>query len=270
MPAFNDGKYISFAINSVLAQTFKDWELIVVDDGSSDNSADIAKEYAAQDTRITVLIQENQGTVAARNNAIKLAKGEYILPLDADDRLLPKCVETLYNKIVSSKYSVVAPSAASFGLKNAFDDRFRPSRFNMCLRNTIVNSSMYRKSDWERYGGYDPDFKEGIEDYAFWMNFVKEGKKICRVPECLFYFRIKDNNESRQKRADKINYKLTGLILKKYPMMKLARRLHCLLGFKRTAKFNILRFIRIPIFAVPRINLKNSLASHRRAHEQEE
>ncbi|MBN1281447.1 MAG: glycosyltransferase family 2 protein [Alphaproteobacteria bacterium] len=256
MPAFNDGKYIDLAINSVLEQTFKDWELIIINDGSSDDTLNIAKKYAAKDSRITVLSQENQGTVFTKNRGIKMAVGEYILPLDADDRMTQKCVETLYNKIVGSKYGVVAPSSAKFGLKNEFDDRQKPSFINMCLGNKIVNTSMFRKSDWEKYGGYDLDFKRGIEDYAFWMNFVKDRKRIYRVPELLFYFRIKNVDESRQKKADQVYSELMEIMFQKYPIMKRVRKLYYVLGIKRTSRFNIVRLLKIPIFIFPRLDKK--------------
>ena len=256
MQVWNEEKYIKFAINSVLAQTFTDWELIIVDDGSTDNSADIAEEYAAKDSRIRVFRQENQKNVGAKNNAIKMAQGEYILPFDADDRMLPKCVETLYNTIKDSKYGVVAPSFASFGLRNCFDDRFKPTWFNMHIRNAITNTSMFRKSDWEKYGGYDEKFKEGKEDYDFWMNFVSDRKKIYRVPEILFYFRVKSIDESRHKKAEKIKEKLLGIMFKKYPMMKIIRGINGIIGFKRTTKLNILRFMKIPILVLPRFGSK--------------
>lgn len=84
-PCYNGAKYIGETIESVLSQTYKDWEMIIVDDGSSDNSADIIAEYAEKDSRIKYVRQKNSGSAAARNTGIKTAEGQYIALLDADD-----------------------------------------------------------------------------------------------------------------------------------------------------------------------------------------
>lgn len=85
MPCYNGEKYIEETIGSVLAQTYKNWELIVIDDGSKDASAQIVKELAKKDSRIKLLQQSNAGSAAARNNGIRNAKGRYIALLDSDD-----------------------------------------------------------------------------------------------------------------------------------------------------------------------------------------
>ena len=85
VPVYNIEKYIDECIQSVLNQTYTAWELILVDDGSTDNSGNICDEYAKTDTRIKVLHQKNQGVSAARNIALDKAEGDYIMFLDADD-----------------------------------------------------------------------------------------------------------------------------------------------------------------------------------------
>src|SRR6476659_7001862 len=90
MPAFNAGKYISDAIQSVIQQTYNNWELIVIDDGSTDTTAAIIKEFIASDDRIKYLYQENGGPGKARNKGLKEAKGIYVAFLDADDLWLPE------------------------------------------------------------------------------------------------------------------------------------------------------------------------------------
>ena len=87
MPAFNTEKYIADAIDSVLRQTFADWELIIVDDGGPDKVAEIAEKYAAKDKRIKLIRQKNAGQAAARNNALKIARGEYVGFVDSDDTI---------------------------------------------------------------------------------------------------------------------------------------------------------------------------------------
>ena len=89
MPAYNAEEYIAKCLESILAQTFPDWELVIVDDGSSDRTAAICSHYAEKDPRINVIRQENQGVSGARNKGLENVKGEYIAFVDADDLLPP-------------------------------------------------------------------------------------------------------------------------------------------------------------------------------------
>src|SRR5690554_6463831 len=93
MPVFNAEKWLSETIESVLAQVYSNWELIIVDDGSSDSSFAVAQSFAKKDSRIKVYKQENKGACAARNTAFELSKGEYIQYLDADDLLSKNKIE---------------------------------------------------------------------------------------------------------------------------------------------------------------------------------
>ena len=93
MPCYNQGKYIMEAINSVKSQTFTEWECIIVDDGSTDDSYIIAEKNIKNDERFILIKQNNMGVCIARNNAVKKASGKYILPFDADDILSPLFLE---------------------------------------------------------------------------------------------------------------------------------------------------------------------------------
>jgi len=100
IPAFNASQYIDETISSVLAQTFTDWELIVVDDGSTDTTAEIVKKYLT-DRRITLIPQQNRGVSAARNTGIKAASGKFITFLDADDSFMEDCLQHKYDALRS-------------------------------------------------------------------------------------------------------------------------------------------------------------------------
>src|SRR5690554_2562574 len=93
MPLYNAEKWLAQTIESVLAQTYSNWELIIVDDGSTDNSYEVAQCFAKKDSRIKVYKQKNKGACAARNKAFELSKGEYIQYLDADDLLSKNKIE---------------------------------------------------------------------------------------------------------------------------------------------------------------------------------
>ena len=103
-PVYNAEKYLRQAIESVLSQTFTDWELIIVDDGSTDNSNKICREYAIKDRRIRIIEKTNGGVSCARNAALDVSEGEYIFFLDADDELYPHSILHLYN--IAQLYSV--------------------------------------------------------------------------------------------------------------------------------------------------------------------
>ena len=94
VPAFNAASYIRQTLNSVLAQTYRKIEVILVDDGSSDSTAKIVEEFVARDPRFQLIRQANAGVGAARNTAIKRARGKYLAPLDTDDLWFPKKLET--------------------------------------------------------------------------------------------------------------------------------------------------------------------------------
>ena len=100
IPVYNAERYIRFALDSLVGQTFKDWEAVVIDDGSNDGSAAICDEYAARDDRFRVIHTENKGVSEARNLGIELAKGDYIGFLDSDDWLGENTYELLYDGIL--------------------------------------------------------------------------------------------------------------------------------------------------------------------------
>lgn len=97
IPVFNVAKYIGRALDSLLAQTHQDWEAIMVDDGSTDDSASIARRYQERDKRFILISQENQGQAVARNNALKIISGEYVMYLDPDDMFHPQAMEICVN-----------------------------------------------------------------------------------------------------------------------------------------------------------------------------
>lgn len=106
LPTYNRASFIDKAISSVLAQTFTDWELIIVDDGSTDNTKDIIKKYSEINNNIKYIYQSNKERSAARNNGIDKAKGQYICFLDSDDYYLENHLQTLYDDISSKNFPV--------------------------------------------------------------------------------------------------------------------------------------------------------------------
>lgn len=106
VPVYNAEKYIHRCVGSILSQTFSDFELILVDDGSLDGSGRICDEYANKDSRVKVIHQQNQGQAAARNTAVKAAAGEWICFVDSDDLIHPQMLEVLYHAVCNSKAKI--------------------------------------------------------------------------------------------------------------------------------------------------------------------
>lgn len=122
MPVYNGETYLRQALESLCAQTLKEMEMVCVDDGSIDRTAQILQEYAATDQRIRILHQEHQGAGVARNFGIRMAVGEYLAILDSDDFFEPEFLETAYGKAVESKAQVVVVGSDQYWEK---DNRFQ-------------------------------------------------------------------------------------------------------------------------------------------------
>lgn len=224
IPVYNSEKYLDECLRSALAQTYTNIEIICINDGSTDNSLRIINTYAKEYSNIKVLTQSNSGIITARNNAITKASGEYILTLDSDDKISADCVKKLYAAIISNPNCAVAsPSVEFFGSRKGYYDLPLPTAKNMAFQNCIVNCALFRKELWEKYGGYDLRFEDGIEDYDFWWNFLQDGKEIIRIPDVLFFYRIKNRVESRNIQTVQHHVKLEKIMLKKYPLMKKLR-----------------------------------------------
>lgn len=222
IPCYNQEKYVAECLDSVLAQTFPDFEAIVVNDGSTDESLKILEEYAKKDKRIIILNQSNQGVVASRNNAINVARGKYIYPLDADDLIAPTCLEKLYQAIENHKGDIITSRVLKFGEETGEMFLNKPTKFNLIKENCLVNAALFKKSDFLAVGGYDALFNKGIEDYDLWLNMVLRAKlKIYRVQELLFHYRIKKIEESRNKfQIANHALLLKNIIHSKYPEIK--------------------------------------------------
>lgn len=197
IPAYNSALYIAETIDSVLAQTYKNWECIVVDNGSTDSTKHIVAAYVLKDKRIQYHYCKQNGVSFARNLAVKLSKGVYILPLDSDDKIGATYLEKAIHVIEGDpKLKLVYCDAELFGASTGkwilptFDLK------NMLIENSIFCSALYRKSDFEAVNGYNENMKEGFEDWDFWIKLLKDGSKVNKIPEILFYYRIRKNSRN--------------------------------------------------------------------------
>ena len=184
-PAYNLAKYIGEAVDSVLGQTFHDFEYLVIDDGSVDNTADIIKAHAGDDPRFRLVEGENRGPSAARNAGIREARGEYIAFLDGDDRWHPKFLERQLRLIRSLPAEVGAVFCRSrIVLENGTPVFFqwqRPGRYDfddfLVSGNPTRNTSslLIRKSCFTEVGGFNEEMRY-CEDIDMWLRIAENSK----------------------------------------------------------------------------------------------
>lgn len=192
---YNYGEFIEEAIDSVLVSTYQNIEIIVVEDGSTDPfTIDLLKNLKKPKTR--VIFQKNQGLARARNNGIAQAKGEYVLPLDADDRIDPTYVEKAL--LVLEKNNRISVAYGYVRLFGAQDCLWQTGEYDverLKKENIIPSCSLFRKSAWKKVGGYEND-RYQYDDWTFWLKLAAAGCYGRLIPEVLFYHRKHSDREN--------------------------------------------------------------------------
>ena len=187
MPCYNQGQFIDEAILSVLANTYKNIEIIVVNDGSTDEFTNNYLKNLKYD-KTTVYITKNQGVVKTRNFAIEKAKGDFILPLDADDKISDNFIgECIKSFLSNENIDVVYGESYLFGEETGIYQIPSYTVKNELKNNCIVNTAMYRKSDWKLVGGYNQQMKSGFEDWDFWLSFTEKNKHFYKINYISFF-----------------------------------------------------------------------------------
>ncbi len=223
---YNGSQFLKEAIESVCAQSFRDFEFIVVDDGSTDNSRAIMDEMAARDSRIVRLyLPQNGGLPNALNAGIKEAKGKYIVRMDGDDICLPQrferqvaYMERAENEkvgVCGTFCEVIDTSGKSLGPKR-FAENDKDIRRMFWFRNPIQHStSIIRKKCFEELGGYDTNFPQS-QDYELWFRFGQK-YELHNLPEILLKYRVHGENAILKRQKSTIR----GVLLaRKYAVTK--------------------------------------------------
>lgn len=190
VPAYNCGKYLSETLDSVIAQTLVDWECIVVDDGSTDNTGEVAENYCSLDARFKCIHQENGGPSVARNNGILHSSGKYICPLDGDDLIEKTYLEkaTCYLD-VHPQTKLVYCYAKSFGSQ---EELLRFPAFvydDFIWQNSLFCYAVYRRCDFDNTTGYNPNMVFGQEDWDFFLSLLDPSDEVHCIDEFLFFYR---------------------------------------------------------------------------------
>lgn len=195
VPCFNQAQYLEESLQSILNQTYGKWECIIVNDGSSDQTEAVAQQWVEKDSRFIYLKKENEGLCSARNHGIGLSKGEFMLPLDADDKIAPNYVALALDSFQKdTSLKVVYCKAEKFGNETGLWDLQPFSLKAIAIENMIFCSAMYRKTDWERLGGYDNNMIHGFEDWEFWIALLKNGGNVKCLDIVGFYYRMKPDS----------------------------------------------------------------------------
>ncbi len=197
IPCYKQAEFLPEAVESVLAQTFTDWELVIVDDGSPDATGQVADELARlhPERHIRVVRQANAGLARARNAGIEKTRGSYVLPLDADDRIAPTMLERAYRLL--EEQPGIAIAYADHRRFGGADGVIQMAEFNPTILpavNYLGYCSLYRREVWEAVGGYNPNMVYGYEDWDFWVGAVERGYVARRIPEPLFEYRVREGS----------------------------------------------------------------------------
>lgn len=197
VPCYKQAEYLPETLDSVLSQTYSNWECIIVNDGSPDNTEDIAHRYCKKDDRFHYLSQPNQGLSMARNNGIKASEGCFVLPLDADDLIAPTYIAkavACFDEHPETK--LVYCKAEKFGKENGYWDLPEYDYEKFIWNNCIFCTAMFRRSDYDQTIGYNPNMVHGEEDWDFWLSLLNREDSVHRIDEVLFYYRIKVESRS--------------------------------------------------------------------------
>lgn len=200
-PTYNCAKFIGKTIESVLKQTYTNWEIVIVDDASTDNTEEIVKQY--NDKRIKYIkLKQNSGADVARNIAIEEAKGKYMAFLDSDDLWQPDKLEKQIKFMEQNNYNITATDYEQIDEEGRILNRIIKAKekvdYNsMLLSNSVGNSTiMYNV---ENIGKFKvPNIKKR-NDYALWLQMLKKEKYIYGIPEILMQYRVRSNSISRNK-----------------------------------------------------------------------
>jgi glycosyltransferase involved in cell wall biosynthesis len=213
IPAYNQARYLGEAIKSVLAQTFHDYEIVVVNDGSTDETETVGLRYGE---KIRYVYQENQGLAGARNSGIRAAKGVWIALLDSDDYWLPEFLERMMALIDKHPQAVVFYGAAQcvdeqglpmkqvVGYRSVENGRLYHAllRANFIIPSTVV----IKKKVIEQAGCFDQSLRS-CEDWDLWLQLLSEGKKFYGVPDVLVQYRIHGSSLSANMERMQISHR---------------------------------------------------------------
>lgn len=220
VPCYNQEDYIRETLQSVLGQTYQNWECLVTDDGSQDNSAAVIKSFAEKDDRIKYFYQENAGVSAARNNGLRNANGKYLLMLDGDDVLNPRGVEEAVKEFEKDPELLVV-----FSDTTSFGEGIEPKSSNsapqfglkdLLLTNRLFITSMFQRKDAEGVF-YDEPLGQPGQDWDFWIRLFTKNRdrssNVKKIDYQIFKYRKHEKSAHDAGKKDAARRKRSGILI---------------------------------------------------------
>ena len=199
LTVYNGGNYLIPAIESILCQTFQNFELIIIDDGSTDRSIEILNHYKSIDKRIVLVSRENKGLVTTLNEALSLARAPWVARMDQDDI----CVESRFEKQIKWLEQTGADICGSwikfFDGENSICKYYESDeavKFDMLFKSPFAHPTVMMRTEYARRLGYDLDF-EKAEDYDLWIRAAMDNWKMGNVQEVLLHYRRHDTQMTK-------------------------------------------------------------------------
>lgn len=193
LPVYNGMAYLTAAIDSILAQTFSDFELIMIDDGSTDDSLKILDDYVLKDSRVRVVVRENRGLATTLNDAIDMAQGAWIARMDQDDIALPHRFARQLEWLDKTGADIVGSWVQRFGTADRRVVRLHQTdeaiKMEMLFCSPFAHPAVMMRSELVRKLRYDRAW-EKAEDYDLWVRAAEAGWKMVNVPEVLLMYRM--------------------------------------------------------------------------------
>lgn len=210
MPCFNSENFIIESIQSVINQSYENWELIIIDDKSKDRSIEIIEEFIKKDNRILLIVnEENSGAAISRNKGIEVSKGDFIAFLDSDDIWKEEKLEKHINFMIKNDLSLSYTYYSQIREDGSFIKKITPPKslnYRQLLKTCHIGclTAIYNKNKLGKI--YMPEIRKR-QDYALWLKILKKDITAICLPECLAFYRIRNNSISSNKlRAAQYNW----------------------------------------------------------------
>lgn len=195
IPCYNYAKYLKECVESIRKQTYPVREIIVVNDGSPDNTEEICQELG-----VRCITKENGGLSSARNAGISAATGEYVMCLDADDKIVPEAIQRHMELLVDDT-TIAQCGLMEFGERHLIMVPTSPTGLERVMQsNTIYCNAVFSKRMWEVVGGYDESeiMRLGLEDHEFWIRMLAAGCHVRTSEFIALRYRVHQNNMTKE------------------------------------------------------------------------
>lgn len=192
---FGCGRYVHEALASIRGQTFTNWQCAVI--YSKDEYDDLIESGHLVDSRFISIETQLLPVCEARNLGLRTVSGDILVALDGDDLIRPAYLERLFALMNDQRVSIAYSGTEFIGIFTGVKKEIPYSPRLLAVRNMIVSSAMFRRSDFEYVGGYDKNMNSAFEDWELWLSIIKRGGKVAYIPDTLFVYRQRLGSRSR-------------------------------------------------------------------------